>query len=67
MAPKLQPWPRIDEQPARWRSDAHAALAFWGIGALFGVMLVGLYVATEPVLLTFAAVLFGVSLRGLAE
>lgn len=57
----------MDEQPRRWRSDARASLTFWAIAALFGAVLAGLYVATEPLLLTFAAVLFGVSLRGLAE
>lgn len=48
------------------RSKARSAFVFWGVGVLFVIALFTLSVASQAVLLAFAGVLFGTSLRGLA-
>jgi predicted PurR-regulated permease PerM len=49
------------------RSLAARAATFWGVAALFVVALWLLRAAAQPLLLLFAGVLFGTSLRGAAE
>ncbi len=51
----------------RFSGSARSAATFWGIAVLFLILLVVVRVAAQPLLLVFAAVLFGTSLRGLAE
>jgi predicted PurR-regulated permease PerM len=51
----------------RFSGGARSAATFWGIAVLFLILLVVVRVAAQPLLLVFAAVLFGTSLRGLAE
>ncbi len=46
---------------------ARGAATFWGIAVLFLIGLIVVRVAAQPLLLVFAALLFGTSLRGLAE
>lgn len=52
--------------PRRTRRVARDALVFWGIGALLLIVLVAVRAAAQPLLLTFAGVLFGTALRGAA-
>ncbi|MGE3764046.1 MAG: AI-2E family transporter [Kofleriaceae bacterium] len=54
-------------EPTTSRIDARSAVVFFGVGALFVVLFTIVHVAAQALLLAFAGVLFGTSLRGAAS